>query len=91
MAPERGVPINGEAVKAIRLALGVNASTLATDAALSTSFLSNIEAGRKRRVSPELRRRIAHRLDCSVDAISFVGADEAADERPADAVAGVAL
>lgn len=77
MAPERGVPINGQAVKAIRTGLGVSASTLATDAVLSTSFLSNIEAGRKVRVSPELRRRIADRLQCSVDAISFVGASEA--------------
>lgn len=75
MAPTRGVPINGQAVKAIRQALGVNASTLATDAVISTSFLSNIEAGRKVRVSPELRKRIADRLDCSVDAISYVGAD----------------
>lgn len=75
MAPARGVPINGAAVRAIREAIGVNVSTLATDIAISTPFLSNIEAGRKVRVSPEVRRRLAERLGCGVDAISFVGAD----------------
>lgn len=83
MAPARGVPINGAAVRAVREALGVNVSTLATDAVISTGFLSNIEAGRKVRVSPEARRRIATRLQCPVDAISYVGAD-------ADAQAGAA-
>lgn len=78
MAPARGVPINGAAVRAVREALGVNVSTLATDAVISTGFLSNIEAGRKTRVSPEVRRRIADRLRCSVDAVSHLGAS--ADE-----------
>lgn len=72
MAPARGVPINGSAVRAIREARGINVSTLATDCAISTGFLSNIEAGRKIRVSPEVRQRLADRLQCGIDAISYV-------------------
>jgi transcriptional regulator with XRE-family HTH domain len=71
MAPARGVPIQGAALRAIREARGINVSTLATDAAISTAFLSNIEAGRKVRVSPEVRKRLADRLQCSIDAIAF--------------------
>lgn len=77
MAPERGVPINGAAVKAVRRALNINLSTLATRTRTSTGYLSNIEAGRKVRVSPEVRGRLAVALQCSTDAISYVGAEEA--------------
>lgn len=72
MAHARGVPVNGAAIRALREARGINVSTLATDAAISTAFLSNIEAGRKVRVSPEVRQRLADRLQCGIDAISFV-------------------
>lgn len=72
MAPERGVPINGAAVRAIRQALGINLSTLATDVGTSTGYLCNIEAGRKIRVGPEVRKQIATRLQCSIDAIAYV-------------------
>lgn len=62
----------------MREARGINVSTLATEIAISTPFLSNIEAGRKVRVSPEVRQRLADRLQCSVDAISFVAPETAA-------------
>lgn len=79
MAAARGVPINGAAVRAVRGALGLNLTTLAIDTVLSTGYLSNIESGRKPRVSPEVRKRIADRLQCPVDAIAYMGAsnDEA--------------
>lgn len=76
MAPARGVPVNGAAIRAIREALGINLSTLATDSTLSTGYLSNIENGRKIRISPQVRRRLADRLQCPVDAISYVGASD---------------
>jgi transcriptional regulator with XRE-family HTH domain len=76
MAPARGVPVNGAAVRAIREALGIKLSTLATDTLLSTGYLSNVEHGKKPRVSPEVRRRLADRLQCTVDAIAYTGADQ---------------
>lgn len=74
MAPARGVDINGAAVRAIRELRGVNLSRFATDVMVSTGFMCNIETGRKTRVSPQVRERIRARLDCTLDAISYVGA-----------------
>lgn len=70
-----GVPINGAAVHALRKMLGVSSSPFATDCTISTAYLSNIEAGRKQRVSPEVRERIRARLGVSLDAITYVGAE----------------
>lgn len=77
MAPARGVPINGAAVRALREARGVNLSSFAIDTLISTGYLSNIEAGRKVMVSPEVRERIAKRLQLEgIDAIAYVGASD---------------
>lgn len=78
MAPARGVDINGAAVRAIRELRGLSVTTLAQACSISTGFLSNIEHGRKTRVSPEVREAIRQRLDTSVDAISYVGAEAGA-------------
>lgn len=69
-----GVPINGAAVRAIRERTGLSVTALAIEATISTAFLSNIEAGRKPRVSPEVRERIRARLDVPLDAITYIGA-----------------
>lgn len=53
--------LNGEAAKALREALGIPASTFATEVGMSAGQLVNIEAGRKK-ASPDAARRIAARL-----------------------------
>lgn len=59
--------INGEAVKALREALGIPASTFATEVGMSPSQLVNIEAGRKT-ASVEATERIVARLQAALPA-----------------------
>lgn len=54
--------LNGPAVKALREALGLQASAFAIDCLMSPSQLSNIEAGRKP-ASREATRRIITALE----------------------------
>ncbi|MGH3099284.1 MAG: helix-turn-helix domain-containing protein [Streptosporangiales bacterium] len=67
--------VNGAAVRALREALGIKQSDLATRAAISAPYLSNIEAGRKP-AGPPLRRRLANALGVSLDAITSAIPDE---------------
>jgi len=68
---------NGPAIRAIREARGVRLGILARDCAVSSSYLSNIEAGRKN-ASPALLRKIADRLQCPLDAIALLRPGRAA-------------
>jgi transcriptional regulator with XRE-family HTH domain len=70
MAPARGIEVNGAAIRAIREAQGWGTSKFATALPLSTSHLSNVEAGRKVRVSPKVARRIADLLNVPLAAIT---------------------
>lgn len=60
---------NGAAVRALREAHGWRVSKFATAARISSSYLSNIEAGRKQ-ASPEVLRRIADTLGIPLAAIT---------------------
>lgn len=57
--------LNGEAAKALREALGLQASTFAIEVGMSASQLCNIEAGIKK-ASPEATQRIAARLQTAL-------------------------
>jgi transcriptional regulator with XRE-family HTH domain len=59
--------LNGEAAKALREALGIPASTFATNVGMSPGQLVNIEAGRKK-ASPDASRRIAASLQAALPA-----------------------
>lgn len=62
---------NGEAIRALRLALGIKHSDFARDTGMSTGYLANIEAGRRPNPAPDVLRRIADRLGVGIDAISY--------------------
>jgi transcriptional regulator with XRE-family HTH domain len=70
MAPTPGVAVNGTAIKALRQKDGWNSGKFAAAAGISTAHLSNVEAGRKRRVSPAAARRIADALGVPLLAIT---------------------
>ena len=62
--------VNGPTVRAIREALGIRLSDLATRASLSTGYLSNIEAGRKQ-PADAVAVNIARELGVVIDAITY--------------------
>jgi transcriptional regulator with XRE-family HTH domain len=62
MAPARGVPVNGAAIRALREANDWELGKFAAAIQVSTGYLSNIEAGRRPRVSPEIIGRIKDTL-----------------------------
>jgi len=70
MAPAKGTPINGVAVRAIREAKGWPSGRFATSCQISTGYLSNIERGEKPRASAEVVRRIADVLGVPLAAIT---------------------
>lgn len=61
---------NGEAVRSLRITLGIPQTDLARRVGISAGFLSNIEAGRKQ-PSPSTTRRIADHLGVPLDAITY--------------------
>ncbi len=62
---------NGEAIRALRLALGIRHGDFARDVKISTGYLANIEADRRQTAAPDVVRRIADRLGVGVDAITY--------------------
>lgn len=62
--------VNGPSVRAIREALGIRLSDLATRAGLSVGYLSNIEAGRKQ-PADAVATSIARELGVTTDAITY--------------------
>lgn len=62
--------VNGPSVRAIREALGIRLSDLATRAEVSVGYLSNIEAGRKQ-PADAVTGSIARELGVSTDAITY--------------------
>lgn len=62
--------INGPTVRALREALGIRLSDLATRAELSTAYLCNIEAGRKQ-PADAIAASIARELGVALDAITY--------------------
>jgi transcriptional regulator with XRE-family HTH domain len=69
------VRINGEAVRALRIALGWSTVRFAEAVGIKHPHLSNIEAGR-RQASPELITRMADVLDVPKAAITSTYAPE---------------
>lgn len=69
--------VNGPTVRALREALGIRLSDLATRAELSIGYLSNIEAGRKQ-PADAVAVNIARELGVSLDAITYPVSDGAA-------------
>ena len=61
---------NGQAVRALREALGIQHAKFAVDCLISPGYLTNIEKGRKQ-PSPEVVRRLSERLGVPVDAITY--------------------
>lgn len=61
---------NGPAVRALREALGIQHARFAVDCLISPGYLTNIEKSRKQ-PSPEVARRLAHRLGVELDAITY--------------------
>lgn len=62
--------VNGDAVKAIREALGHKGSQFATQCEISHAYLSNIESGRKQ-PSPAVAKRLADELGVPLAAITY--------------------
>lgn len=67
--------INGAAVRAIRLALGISQASLARRAEISKAQMCQIELGTNG-ASPEVGRRLAAELGVSYDAITQAAAEE---------------
>lgn len=61
---------NGQAVRALREALGIQHAKFAVNCLISPGYLTNIEKGRKQ-PSPEVSRRLADRLGVPLDAITY--------------------
>ena len=61
---------NGPAVRALRESLGIQHARFAVDCLISPGYLTNIEKSRKQ-PSPEVARRLAHRLGVELDAITY--------------------
>ena len=59
---------NGSAIKALRERSGWKVGKFATAVGISSSYLSNIEAGRKK-ASPDVIRKIADTLDVPLAAV----------------------
>lgn len=68
--------LNGAAVRALREALGLRVSDLATRAEVSVAYACNIEAGR-RQPSPAVIGRLARVLGVPLDAITHVIPEDA--------------
>lgn len=68
--------VNGPTVRAIREAVGIRLSDLATRSGLSVGYLSNIEAGRKQ-PADAVTAAIARELGVSIDAITYPTTPEA--------------
>ena len=60
--PTTAVPINGHALRELRIRTGVAVATLATDVGIHRSYLTKIETGNKTQVSPELYERLVRAL-----------------------------
>lgn len=56
--PATTVPINGPALRELRVRTGVSAASLAAELEISRTYLSMLETGVRRRVSPPLFQRI---------------------------------
>lgn len=74
--------VNGEAVKALREALGVSQKALAMRVGVSTSTLNHTENG-NRPVSAEVLRRLADELRVPLGAISMPVVTNVATEEEA--------
>lgn len=62
--------LNGQTVRELRDALGLNLKTLATDIGRSEGYLSKLERGLQQ-PRPVVIRRIADRLGVTVDSITY--------------------
>lgn len=65
--------VNGQAVRAIRDALGISQADLARRVEVSKAHISQLEAG-KNGASPGVTRRIAEALNTSYEAITEAAA-----------------
>jgi transcriptional regulator with XRE-family HTH domain len=61
--------LNGEAVRAIRTALGIKLSTFAADIGITRQYARQLEAG-DRQPSDTVQRKVAERLGVSLDAVT---------------------
>lgn len=68
--------VHGPAVRAIRKALGIPQQALALDVGVSAGYMANIEKGRKQ-PSDAVARKIADRLQLTLDEITYVVSAEA--------------
>ena len=67
--------INGEAVRALRIAYGVGLRELASAIGKSPGHVTRIEQGH-RTTTPTAKRAIANRLGVPLDAITYIVEDE---------------
>lgn len=56
--PTTAVPINGHALRELRIRTGVSVADLAAGADIDRSYLTKIERGQKKRVSPGVYNRL---------------------------------
>lgn len=65
----RGLPVNGAAIAAIRERTGYSGTEFAELIGIHRAYLSNVEAGHRRSVSPDVAKRIAEGLKVPLGAI----------------------
>lgn len=62
-APTTAVPINGAALREIRIRTGIAVADLAKEIGVGRSYVTKIELGHSKRVSPEVFRALMTALD----------------------------
>lgn len=72
------VPINGAALREIRVRSGVSTESLAKDVGVGRPYIARIELGHSRRVSPEVYNKILSALAITDRRTLLAGEQEAA-------------
>lgn len=62
-APTTAVPINGAALREIRIRTGIGVAELAKEIGVGRPYITKIELGHSKRVSPEVFRALMAALD----------------------------
>lgn len=76
--PTTAVPINGAALREIRKRSGVSVADLAKEIGVSRPYVTKIEVGHSRRVSPEVYARLLKALDIRTYGALLAAAEDVA-------------